>query len=193
MRNPRSLLAVSLLAAGMLAWAALPMTSARAGAKPTLIAAICCAALGLARLAVGSAVRTAASEPGGMPGDKLYLSAPERLWQQAFSALAAVPWAQLLIVAVIGLEALHPGRPWHTAVLGVLLLGYLVALYLAESGARLVVFRVQLPLIAAGLGLAALSVAAAALPASASGSGSGWLAVLAAVAAIVAAALALPV
>ena len=104
-----------------------------------------------------------------------------------------MPWPQATIIAVLGLEALHPRRPWHTAVLGVALLGYLVALYLAETGSRLAVFGPQLPLIAAGVGLAALSVAAAALPATSSGSGSGWLAVLAAIAAIVAAALALPV
>jgi len=191
--NARSLLAVSLLAAGSLAWAALPVTGARAGAKPILIAAICCAVFGLARLAAaGSRVRTA-SDAKGLPADSLFLSTPDRLWQQASSALFAVPWPQLLIVAVLGLEALHPRRPWHTAVLGVVLLGYLVALQVAESGARLAVFGVQLPLIAAGIALAGLSVAAAALPASASGSGSGWLAVLAGVAAIVAVGLALPV
>lgn len=184
---------MNLLAAGALAWAAVPMAGAREGAKPTLIAAICCAVLGLARLAAGSADKAATSEPGGIPGDGLLVSAPGRLWREAVSGLVAVPWPQLLIVAVIGLEALHPRRPWHTAVLGVVLLGYLVALCLAENGARLAVFRTQLPLIIAGLALAALSVAAAALPASASGSGSGWLAVLAGVAAIVAAALALPV
>lgn len=194
MRNARSLFAVNLLAAGALTWAALPMTGAAAGARPTLIAAVCCAVLGLARqAAAGSQVRATASDPGGMPGDGQFLSAPERFWRQAVSGLVAMPWSQLLIVAVIGLEALHPRRPWHTAVLGVVLLGYLVALCLAETAAGLTVFRAQLPLIVAGLTLAALSVAAAALPPSLSGSGSGWLAVLAAVAAIVAAALALPV
>lgn len=193
MRNARSLLAVSLLVAGTLAWAAVPMAGARAGAKPALIAAICSAVFGLARLAVGPAMRATGGDAPGPPGGKLFLSTPERLWQQAVLALRAVPWAQLMIVAVIGLEALHPPRPWHTAVLGVLLLGYLVALYLAESGARLAVFAPQLPLIAAGIALTALSVAAAALPTSAAGSGSGWIAVLAAVAAIVAVALALPV
>jgi hypothetical protein len=196
-RNARSLLAVSLLTAGTLAWAALPVAGARVGTKLTLIAAICCAVFGLVRLAAASSrARATAGEAGqatGLPGEKLFLSPPERLWQQTGSVLLAVPWPQLLIVAVLGLEALHPRRPWHTAVLGVALLGYLVALQVAESGARLMAFRAQVPLIAAGIGLAALSVGAAALPASASGSGSGWLAVLAAVAAIVAVALALPV
>ena len=184
---------MSLLAAGSLAWAALPVAGAGAGTKPTLIVAICCAVFGLARLAaVGSVVDTA-SDARGLPVDRLFPSAPERLRQQVTPMLFAVPWPQLLIVAVLGLEALHPSRPWHTAVLGVVLLGYLVVLQAAESGARLAVFGVQVPLIAAGVALAGLSVAAAALPASASGSGSGWLAVLAAIAAIVAAALALPV
>ena len=186
MRNTKSLLAAGLLAAGSLAWAALPMTGARAGAKPTLIAAICFTVLALAKMA---AARPEARGPDG----ELFLSAPQRLWRQAVSELIAQPWPQLLIVAVLGLEALHPRRPWHTAVLGVGLLGYLVALLMAQSGARLTVFRAQLPLIAAGIALAALSVAAAALPASAAGSGSGWLAVIAAVAAVAAAALALPV
>jgi hypothetical protein len=189
----RSLVAVSLLAAGSLAWAALPVAGARAGAKPTLIAAICCAVLGLVRLgAAGSRARTT-TDARGLPADRQFLSTPEQVWQQATYALFVVPWPQLLIVAVLGLEALHPSRPWHTAVLGVVLLGYLVALQVAESGARLAVFGVQVPLIAAGVALAALSVAAAALPTSSSGSDSGWLAVLAAVAAIVAAAMALPV
>lgn len=190
MSNARSLIAVSLLAAGALAWAALPMTGARAGAKPILIAAICCAVLGLARLA---AAEHGAARDTGVPGETLFVSGPRRFWEQAVSAPRVVPWPQLLILAVIVLEALHPRRPWHTVVLGVVLLGYLVALHMAESGARLAVFGAQLPLIAAGIALAALSVAATALPASASGSGSSWLAVLAAVAAIVAAALALPV
>ncbi|HWF81681.1 MAG TPA: hypothetical protein VN695_13960 [Streptosporangiaceae bacterium] len=194
MRNARSLIAVCLLEAAIVAWAALPAAGARPGAKPTLIAAVCCAVFGLAKLAASStAVRATADQDRGLPEGKLFLSAPERMWQQAASALIAVPWPQLLIVAVIGLEALHPPAPWHTAVLGLVLLGYLAALQTAESGARLAMFAVQLPLIAAGIGLAAISVAAAALPASSTGSGSGWLAVLAAVAAILAAALALPV
>jgi hypothetical protein len=51
------------------------------------------------------------------------------------------------------------------------------------------VLRPQLPLLAAGLGLAALPAGAAALPTA----GSGWLAVVAAIAAVLVAALILPV
>lgn len=191
----RSLLAVSLLAAGTLAWAALPMSGARPGAKVVLIAAIACAVLSLTRLAVTTAQARAvtAAHPAGLPAREYFLTWPEKLWQQVRSLLIAGPWPQLMIVAVLGLEVLHPDRPWHTALLGVVLLGYLTALYLTESGARLAVLAPQLPPIAAGLGLAVLSVGAAELPARSSGSGSGWLAVLAAIAAIVAAALALPV
>jgi hypothetical protein len=109
------------------------------------------------------------------------------------SVLEAVPWAQLLIVVAIGTEALHPRRPWHTAVLAVVLIGYLITVHLAESNSRLAVFRPQLPLLVAGVALTALSVGAAALPASTAGSGSGWFAVLAAVAAVIAGALALPI
>ena len=123
----------------------------------------------------------------------MYLPAASRVCLRALADLAAVPWPQLLIVAAIGLEALHPRRPWHTAVLGVVLIGYLITLHLAESNSRLAVFRPQLALLVAGIALTALSVGAAALPAGPAGSGSGWLAVLAAIAAVVAAALALPI
>jgi hypothetical protein len=170
------------------------MAGARAGAKLTLIAAICCAVLSLAKLAAADiGAHATADAVTGLPVDMLLLSAPERLWRQAVSLVQTVPSPQLLIVAVLGLEALHPRRPWHTAVLGLVLLGFLVALHVTESDGWLAVFGAQLPLVAAGVALAVLSVAAAALPPSASGSGSGWLAVLAGVAAIVAAGLALPV
>jgi hypothetical protein len=94
-----------------------------------------------------------------------------------------------MTIAVLVLEALHPARPWHTVVLGVAVLGFLLALHLAESAAGPAVLRPQLPLIAAGLGLAAVSAGAALLPAA----GSGWLTVVAAAAAVLVAALALPV
>src|SRR5579859_6821941 len=159
-RTARSLLAVGLLMAGLVTWAALPMAGAHVGAKPALIAAIGTAALGLIRLAVTSfrAGRSTSGEAVARTAGATFLSEPQVLWRQVITALVTAPWPQLLIVAVLGLEALHPRRPWHTAVLGLLLLGYLVALYLAESGARLAVFGPQAPVIAAGIGLARLSV-----------------------------------
>jgi len=61
-------------------------------------------------------------------------------------------------------QALHPARPWHTALLGLALLAFLFAVHLAETRAEPAVLRGQLPLIAAGVGLMALSIGAAALP-----------------------------
>jgi hypothetical protein len=90
------------------------------------------------------------------------------------------------------LEALHPARPWHTGVLGLALLAYLLAVHLAESGARPVVLWPQLPVIAAGLGLLALAVGAASLPQIAPGPTTTGLRILAIVAVVIAAALAVP-
>jgi len=104
------------------------------------------------------------------------------------SGLNILPWAEIMTVAVLALEALHPSRPWHTVALGAIVLAFLLVLHLAESGARLTVLRPLLPLIAAGLALAVLSVVAATLPAS-----GGLVAVIAAAAAVAVAVLALPV
>ncbi len=182
----RALVAVFLVAAGMLAWAAVPAQHAAALARPVLIAAICCALGAVGRLAV---VGSGASRP---PAADAYQSALVRLAHNARSLLSGVPWTQLLIVAVLAGEALHSRRAWHTVVLGFLLLAFLLVLHSAESGAGLAVFRPQVPLLVAGAALAVLSAAASALPAGPAGVASGWLAALAAVAAVVAAALALP-
>jgi hypothetical protein len=77
--------------------------------------------------------------------------------------------------------------------LTVALLGYLLAVHLAETGAQPAVLRPQLPLLAAGLALAALAVGAAALPALPAGSVSSVIRMVAATAAVLAAGLVLPV
>jgi hypothetical protein len=184
----RRYLPVILLALATALWSGLPFVNAGPLDKPGFYLALGCAVLGTLRLLTQAATldRPARSE-------RLYLPVTTRVYLGGVSLLEAVPWAQLLIVLAIGTEALHPRRPWHTAVLAVVLIGYLITVHLAESNSRLAVFRPQLPLLVAGVALTALSVGAAALPASAAGSGSGWLAVLAAVAAVVAGALALPI
>lgn len=179
----RPAFAVIALVAGTVLWAALPTSTASPGSRPVLIVASLCGALTVARLlADPSAAGT---------GD--IRTAPEAGFGSRLRAsVRALPWAaEGTTVAVLGLEALHPSRPWHTVVLGVALIGFLLALHLAETDAGPAVLRPQLPLLAAGLGLAVLSVGAAALPAA--GPGSGWLAVIAAVAALLVAGLALPV
>jgi hypothetical protein len=184
----RRYLAVGLLATATALWAGLPLNQAGELGNPGFFLAVGCAFLSLVRL---FAEAVAPNQPS--PPEYLYLPATSRIYLRVLAALAAVPWPQLLIVLAIGLEALHPRRPWHTAVLAVVLIGYLITLHLAESHSRLAVFRPQLSLLVAGIALTALSAGAAALPAGPAGRGSGWLAVLAAIAAVVAAALALPV
>jgi hypothetical protein len=179
----RSGLAVAALAAGAVAWATLPAGGAAPGLRPVLAAAVLCALFTAARLVAvpgAAARRQPASYEGALTGFV------RRVWGSSL----VLPWPQGLTVAVLGLEALHPSRPWHTVVLGVVLLAFLLALHLAETAARPSVFRPHLPFLAAGLGLAALSAGAAMLPGL--GADAGWLAVLAAIAAVIAAALSLP-
>jgi hypothetical protein len=186
----RAVLAVALLAAGVVTWAALPMTGAYSGARTALIAAGCLAGLSLVQLTD----QILASRPGRAPlRETAFVPPIVRLWRRAESIGRITPWPEGMIVAVLALEALHRSRPWHTAILGVVLLAWLLATHLAETAARPAALRPHRPLIAAGLGLTALSVGAAALPSSGLGATAIWFAVLAAVAAIIVAALNLPV
>jgi hypothetical protein len=180
----RPALVVAAVEAVVIAWAAVPAGGARAGLKPALIAAIACAFFTAATLL--SAPGVARIEPSYARPDAGFVG---RTW----SSILKLPWPQGLVVASLGLEALHSSRPWHSAVLGVLMLGFLLAVHLAEASARPAAFRPHLPLLAVGVALAALSAGAAMLPALGAASGSGLLAVIAAIAAVVAAALALPI
>jgi hypothetical protein len=184
----RRLLAVGLLSLGVALWAGVPPSRAGRLGDPLFFVALGCAGFGVVRL-----IAEAAAPNLPARSERMYLPVTSRLWLDGLSALVAVPWPQLLIVTAVALEALHPRQPWHTAVLAVVLIGYLITLHLAESNSRLASFGPQLPLIIAGISLTAISVGAAALPSGPGGSGSGWLAVLAAIAAVVAAALALPI
>jgi hypothetical protein len=143
-----------LLAAAAIAWAALPLMADRPAAPIALIAAICTAALSVGRLALGDTER----------GSSGLVTTMDRILDRLLQYLTAAQWPELTLVAVLILEALHPARPWHTALLGLALLAFLLAVHLAETRATLAVLRGQLPLIAAGVGLMALSVGAAALP-----------------------------
>jgi len=172
-----SLLAVTVLAACTVAWAAAPMRGAHSGARPALAVGVACA--GLAILRLGATML--ASRYGAEFGES-------RVATLTLATLGALPWAEIMTVALLALEALHPSRPWHTVALGVILLAFLLVLHLAESDAKLSVLRPVLPLIAAGTALGALSVVAAAHSAS-----GGLVAVIAAAAAVAVAVLALPV
>ncbi len=178
----RGLTLIGLLTAALISWAALP---GRPGAGPRL-ALVCAVAAGLASLAqVALAGIPLAVDPVS--------SLPERSLARLGLGLQAIPWAELMIVAVLVLEVQHPARPWHTALLGAALLGYLFAVHLAETGAQARVLRPQLPLLAAGLALLALAVGAAAVPTLPSGSAAAVVRVIAVAAAVVVGVLVVPV
>jgi hypothetical protein len=177
----RPLAAAGLLGAACCAWAAWPL----AGTGQVLLLAVAglCAAADLARLITAA-----------WPVQRVdSFSHPAlRLARWGHGLLSQLPLAEGTALAVLGLELAHPSRPWHTGLLGVALLCYLLAIHLAESGAPARVLRPQLPALAAGLGLLVLGTAATLIPAAAPGAASGTLRVLAAVAAIAVGALVLP-
>jgi hypothetical protein len=181
-RTVRLAAAAGLLAAACVAWAAVPVPGPGVAGDLLLAVAAACAVFGTARLALGSE----------SDESRTFLDPVARAARAVADLIRAVPWAEVLVVAVLVLEALHRSRPWHTGLLGAALIAYLFAVHLAESRAAPAVLRPQVPLIAAGLGLLVLAVGAAELPAAA-GSTADLMAVLAALAAAVVGGLALPV
>jgi len=177
-----------LLGAACVTWAAVPAGPAgRAGPILTVLAA-CCVAGGLGQLA------TSAVLP---PGPGTYPGPLGRLGLRGLDWLRSFPWAEGVVLGALALEAFHPARPWHTAVLGLALIAYLLATHLAESvsgpGQAAAVLRGQAPVLAAGAGLLVLAAGSALLPSAGTGLAGSWLRAAAAVAAVVACALALPV
>jgi hypothetical protein len=176
-RETSTAVAASLLGGACVAWAAIPLSGALA--EVVLIVAAAGAALGAARLWLGPPAETAG-----------FASGLGRFLQRQAALVRTAPWAEVTVIAVLVLEALHRSRPSHTALLGVALLTYLFAVHLSESRARLAVLLPQAPLLAAGLGLLVLATCATLLPA-ATGSAASLMAVLAALAAIAVGGLAL--
>jgi hypothetical protein len=178
----RAVTLIGVLTAALISWAALP---GRPGGDPRI--ALICAAVaglaGLAQLALGDV----------LPSESLASSIAERTGKRLVIGIQTIPWAEILTVAVLVLEVQHPPRAWHTALLGLALLGYLFAVHLIETGAQARVLRPQLPLLAASLGLLALAVGAAAVPALPSGPASAAVRVVSLVAAVLAGALVVPV
>ena len=146
--------------------------------------------------------RSARGKPGRLPAAAVTAAAPpadddrsrtDRIVARLAAILVMVAWPELMMAAVLVLEALHRSRPWHTAVLGAAIIGFLLAVHLAESHADAIVLRRQLPLIGIGLGLSALAVGAAALPSLPTGGVSSGVRVIAAAAGVLAAGVAVPV
>ncbi len=180
----RALTLIGALTAALITWAALP---GQPGAL-SRIAVICAAVGGLAGLA-----RLALALAGVLPSDDPVSPGPERILARLAVGIQTIPWAEVMTVAVLVLEVQHPARAWHTGLLGVALLGYLLAVHLVETGARASVLRPQLPLLAAGLGLLGLAVGAAAVPTLPSGSASAVVRVVAVAAAVAAGVFVVPV
>lgn len=178
----RAQVLVTLLAAVTIGWAEVP-AGPGAYRRIALIAAIVAGIGGAAQLALAGATDQASG----------VASTLERAAARLVATVQAAPWAELLTVAVVALEAAHRARPWHTAVLGGALFSYLFSCHLAETGATASVLRPQVAVLTAGGGLLLLAVGAAALPATATGSFAvGWQ-VFATAAALTAAVLATPV
>jgi hypothetical protein len=178
----RATAVAGLLAAGITAWSAAPVHGGGPGTRLALIAAVGCAVLAVARLAAGD----------WAPAPAAFENAADRALETVLGGLRSVSWAGGLVVAALVLEALHHSRPWHTGLLGVALLAFLLAVHLAESGTGPAALRPQLPVLLAALGVLAIGCGAALLPPAGGGLASGWLRVAAAIAAIAAASLALP-
>ena len=175
--------AAATLGAAVIWWAAVPLSGGGGGTKLTLVVAIAAGAMSLAQLAVAA---TVTRQPDG-------LTAADRIAAQATGLVMMLPWAELMTVAVLVLEALHSSRPWHTAVLAVALTGYLLAVHLAETDAGVSTLRALLPLLSAGLGLTALSIGSAAFPGLPAGPVVTLIRIAAVVLAAVAGGLAVPV
>jgi hypothetical protein len=182
-RSGFGIAAASALALGVILWSAFPLSTGRAGTRPALAAAIVAGVMSIAQLAA-AAIGT--RDPDGF-------SALDQAAQSFTRLVKVLPWPELLIVAVLMLETLHTGRPWHTALLGVALTGYVLAVHLAETRAGAGVLRAQLPLLCAGVALTALSVGAAALPHFMAGTSDAAIRVVVLVVAVVAVGLAVPV
>ncbi|HTZ94479.1 MAG TPA: hypothetical protein VMB74_18965 [Streptosporangiaceae bacterium] len=179
------LAAAAVLAAGVIFWAAFPL-SAGVGMRLTLAVAIVGGVMSIAQLA---AAAVSPRETDVLP----VFSIAERLARQLVTVVRALPWAELMTVAAVGLEAMHSSRAWHTAVLGIALTCYLLAVHLAETAATARILRGQLPLLGIGAGLTALSVGAAALPGFPPGSAGAVVRIAVLIVAVVAVGLAVPV
>jgi hypothetical protein len=144
---------VAVLAGLTVTWSALPV---RAGLVPRVL-------LGIAVLAavcslVEMAARTIEVKRSA------FETLPDRLVRLLVTAVRSAPWTEIMMIAVLLLEAEHADRPWHTGVLIIALLGYLLAVHLAETGEEPGMLRAQIPPLAAGAGLAVLALGAAYLP-----------------------------
>jgi hypothetical protein len=180
----RTVAVTALLAMLAIIWAAYPLDTGKPGTRITVIVAVAAGVLTVAQLAVVTMVHLHASD-----FSPFYL----RFADWLLGYVRGIPWPEILVVALIVLEALHRAKPWHTGILGVALLACIFAAHLAETGARPSILRAQLPIIAAGIGLLVLAVGVASVHEQTTGPAYTAIRILAIAAAVVAAALVVPV
>jgi len=174
--------AAVLLGAVAVVWAAVPLPG-KGAADFALFIAICAVTAGALRLAL-------AGVP--LPENSFLLPTPMRAWIRFLEVLRLLPWEEGAVIAIVWLEVQHSAWPWHTAMLGAVLVAYLLAVHLAESGAPPGALRPQARVLAAGAVLLAAGAAAGMLPATGPGPASALLRLVAAAALIIAAGLVLP-
>jgi hypothetical protein len=178
----RYIIAVALLGAICVIWAAVPLGGTGTPGVLLLVVAAICICAGLLRL-----VRKDTDKheryvfPGVLGG----------LANSANDVLLRTGWETGAAVSVVVLEALHPSRPWHTGLLAIAVVCYLLAVHQAESAIPATVFRGQGRVLLASMTLVVVATAVAMIPASSTQSG--WLEILAALAAMTAGGLALPI
>jgi hypothetical protein len=178
-----SRLAALLLGAASVAWAAAPLRHGGLASTALVIAIIAVA---------GGALRLAFADIP-VPADQYFLNGWLRAWLSFLALLRTFPWEETAVIAALWLQIQHPIRPWPTAALGAVLLAYLLAAHIAESGADAApLLRRQRKVFAVGACLLALGAGLAMIGAAAPGGGTALLRVLAAVAVIAATALVLP-
>jgi hypothetical protein len=175
---------VVLLGAAGVLWSAAPLGGTGWPGGLFVVLASACVVAGALRLVRRGTAR---------PDKALFAGALVRLADGADALLEGLGWETAATVAVVGLETLHKSRPWHTGLLGVVLVCYLLAVHRAESVVPSAVLRGQARLLSASAGLLVVVTGVAMVPSVRTGALSGWLEVLAALAAMVAGGLALPV
>ena len=176
-------IAAVLLGVACVAWPAVPVLSTGWPWLALIVAAASVAFSGL-RMALLDVPE---------PEEAYFLSLPGRAWRNFLTAVRLPPWEEVGGAFVLWLEVLHRSRPWHTAILGVVLTAWLLTVHIAESDASPTgLLRRQARVLVPGLCLLALAAGASGLPAVSPGAGAEALEVLAAVAVIAAAILVLP-
>lgn len=175
--------AVVLLAAASVAWAAAPMDGTGVQGELLVVVAAICILGGLVRH-----VRLV-RQRFDMVEKQVFRSSP---LESVERTIQLVPWETGAAVAVVVLEALHHRPPWHSGVLALVLIAYLLVVREAEAATHGPLFRGQVATGAACVVLVVLVTAVAALPSAGTGTLAGWLEAAGALGAVVAIGLVMP-